>query len=92
MGVLDDPEAADALLLGPRGLVVQGEMHHHSLLFFRRILSRHGGPCVPCQAVGVCLAVRPVQHHGPGVGHATGARECLRLGKREERSQDSTQS
>ena len=77
MGVMDYPEAADALFLGPRGLVVQREMHHHSFLFFRRVLSHHGGSGVPCQAVSVCLAVGTVQHHGPGMGHATGAREVL---------------
>lgn len=33
VSVLDYPEATDALFLGPSGLAVQGEMHHHSLLF-----------------------------------------------------------
>jgi len=82
VGVLDDPEAAESFLLGaPRGLVVQGEMHHHALLFFRRVLGANGGPRVARQAVGVRLAVRAVHHHGSGVGHAAGARE-LRLGEK----------
>ena len=85
VSVLDYPEATDALFLGSCGLVVQGEMHHHSLLFLRCILSRHGGPGVPCQAVYICLAVGTVQHHGPGMGHATGAGECLRLKEKESR-------
>lgn len=82
VGVLDDPEATDALFLGSCGLVVQGEMHYHSLLFFRGILSHHGGPCVPCEAVGICFTVCTIQHHGPGVGHAAGAGECLGLEER----------
>lgn len=83
VGVLDDPESSDSLFLGPRGLVVQREMHHHSFLFVRHVLGRHGGPGVPCEAVGVRFTVGTVQHHGPGVGHTAGARERLGLEKKE---------
>lgn len=86
MGVLDNPEAL--LLLGLCRLVVQREMHHYPLRSFRCIISRHGAPCVPRQTVGVRLTVRSVQHHGPAVGHATGAGQVLRLSKREERNQE----
>lgn len=86
MGVLDDVEAPDALLLAAgRVVAVQGQVHHHALLLLLTAVLAvpvvvvvgghgHGRPRVARQAVGVRLAVRAVQHHGLGVGQAAGAR------------------
>ena len=84
MGVLDDPEAS-SLLLSSCGLAVQGQVDYHALLLLGRVLGHHGSPGVACQAVGVGLAVGPIQHHGPGVGHATGTWQGL--GERERERQ-----
>lgn len=84
VGVLDDPETTQALLLGAGRLRVQRESNYHPLLLVRHVLGRHGRPGVARQAVGVGLAVRAVQHHGPGVGHAAGAWQRLGLEERGE--------
>lgn len=84
VGVLDDPETPQAFLLGAGRLRVQRESNYHPLLLVWHVLGRHGRPGVARQAVGVGLAVRAVQHHGPGVGHAAGARQRLGLAEQGE--------
>lgn len=84
--VLDDVEASQALpLLGGGGLAAHGQVHHHVLrllrdlvLLLQLVLGNHGLLGVSGQAVGVGLAVRPVQHgHGPGLRDAAGAGQRL---------------
>lgn len=79
MCVLDYAEVAQAFLLGSRGGVADRQVHHHVLTFVH-LLRHHGSIGVACQAVGVRLAARPVQHHGPGVGQATCAGQRLKQG------------
>ena len=71
MGILNDTEAPKSLFLCSSVFIVQGKVNHHSLLLLWGVFSHIGGSGVARQAVGVGLAVGPVQHHGPGVGHAT---------------------
>lgn len=79
MRVLDYAEVAQAFLLGGRGGVADRQVHNHVLTFLH-FLRHHGSVGVAGQAVGVGLAARPVQHHGPGVGQATRAGQRLRQG------------
>lgn len=77
MSAVDDAEAAEAFLLGARGFIVDGEMHHHALVFIIRLLGTVGCAAVTGQAVAVCLAVRPVHHHAFAMRQATRTRQRL---------------
>lgn len=81
---MDDTEAAQTFLLVARGLVVDGEVHHHALVLLGGIVCASGCAAITRQAVAVRFAVRPVHHHALAVGKAACTRQSLIGYKRQE--------
>lgn len=84
MSAVDDAETAEAFFLGARGLVVDGEVHHHALMFVIQLFRTVGRTAITGQAVAVRFAVRTVHHHALAMRQATGTRQRL-LNHKEQR-------
>lgn len=84
MSAVDDAETTEAFLFGACGLTIDGEVHHHALMFIIKILSTVGRAAVTGQAVAVCLAIRPIHHHALALRQATRTRQRL-LGHKQKK-------